>query len=165
MNRAKSLTYGALCCAICAVCAQIALPLGAVPITLQTFAVAFCGFFLGWQRALGAVGAYLAIGALGVPVFSHFQGGLHVLTGPNGGFLIGFLYLCTACGLKKGKLSLLHGAFGVLLCHLAGCVWFATVTNVSVAAAFLSASLPFLAKDLLCVLFAYTLARAIARRL
>ncbi len=160
----KYLTYCALCCALCAVCAQIALPIGAVPFTLQTFAIAFCGFFLGWKYALCTVCAYLTLGVIGIPVFAQWQGGIHLLAGQNGGFLIGFLFLCALCGIGKGKKSLFFGSIGLLFCHACGCIWFSFVTDLPFWASFLSASLPFLAKDILYLCLAYALTGILARR-
>ena len=51
-----------------------------VPITVQVFAVALVGVILGWKRGVLAVLVYILIGAVGVPVFANFKGGLSVLT-------------------------------------------------------------------------------------
>ncbi|HET8738550.1 MAG TPA: biotin transporter BioY, partial [Acidimicrobiia bacterium] len=70
---------------------RIYLPFTPVPITGQTFAVLLTGAALGWK--LGAAGQmlYVAAGALGAPVFSDASGGMEVLTGATGGYLIGFI--------------------------------------------------------------------------
>ncbi len=153
-TRLQKLTACALCIAVCAVCAQITVPLGGIPFTLQTFAVAFCGALLGLPLGLLPVLGYLALGAVGVPVFSAFSGGIFVLAGQNGGFLWGFLLLASGCGLCKNTSfwkRLLCCGLGLLLCHLVGVLWYRGVTGLSLLASILSGSLPFLCKDILSV--------------
>ena len=94
-SRTLQITFTALFAAIIAVLTIIPLPfhfLG-VPMTLQTFAVAFCGFMIGWKLGLGSVGIYIFMGAIGIPVFSNMQGGFQKLIGPTGGFIYGFLII------------------------------------------------------------------------
>ena len=91
-ERTKKLVYTAVFAAITACLAQITIPMpSGVPITLQTFAVAFAGFFLGAKCGLAAVGIYILLGAAGAPVFSGFTGGAPHLIGLTGGFVWGFL--------------------------------------------------------------------------
>src|SRR5918996_3649941 len=77
---------------------RIQLPFTPVPITGQTFAVLLTGAGLGWK--LGASGQllYLAVGALGAPVFSEASGGFEVLTGATGGYLVGFVFAAGLVG-------------------------------------------------------------------
>ena len=87
---AKDMAFTGMFAAVIAVLSQIAIPLpSGVPVTLQTFAVALAGYTLGMK--LGGLSAivYVLIGAVGVPVFSGFKGGLGSLTGPTGGFIWG----------------------------------------------------------------------------
>lgn len=70
---------------------RLYLPGNPVPVTLQTLAVVLCGL---WARpAIGtwASALYIALGAIGAPVFADFNGGLHVIMGPTAGYLLGFL--------------------------------------------------------------------------
>ena len=62
--------------AVLAVLSQISIPLpSGIPVTLQTFAVALCGYALGWKRGLLATAVYVALGLVGLPVCSGFSGG------------------------------------------------------------------------------------------
>ncbi len=70
---------------------QIPLPFSPVPVTAQTIAVLACGLFLGPVRGALTVLAYLAEGALGLPVFAGGSAGLAKLMGPTGGYLFGFV--------------------------------------------------------------------------
>lgn len=74
-----------------AISAQIALPWGPVPFTLQTSILFFLAFKFGFVSTLGMVSAYLLEGACGLPVFAEFTGGLPILFGPTGGYLWGFI--------------------------------------------------------------------------
>lgn len=77
---------------------RIQLPFTPVPITGQTFAVLLTGAALGWK--LGAAGQmlYLAVGALGAPVFTEASGGVEVIQGATGGYLIGFVFAAGLVG-------------------------------------------------------------------
>ena len=91
---------------------QIPMPSG-VPLTLQTFAVALCGAVLGAWSGPASVALYVAVGAVGIPVFAGMKGGIAVLVGPTGGFLFGFLFLAWltgAGGPGDGRACLLSSA-------------------------------------------------------
>ena len=156
----RDLAVTALCAAIIAVCAQISIPLpNMVPVTLQTFAVAFCGYLLRPKYAAMAMTVYLLLGAAGVPVFSSMRGGFQMLTGPTGGFLIGFLPMVLLCSLTRRRVpAFALGLLGLAVCHLAGIVQYMLLTNISFFAAALRVSVPFLVKDALSVLIALKLA-------
>ena len=90
-TRTQSIAYVALTIAIMAVSAWITVPLGPIPFTLQMFAFTFAIVVLRPSEAIAATAGYLALGAIGVPVFSGMRGGLGVIMGPTGGFLLGYL--------------------------------------------------------------------------
>ena len=167
----RSLATAALLTAVTAVLAQVSIPLPVgVPITLQTFAIALCGYFLGCRCGLFSVAAYLLLGLAGVPVFASFQGGMGVLFGPTGGFLLGFLPMVLLCGagMKSGRspaIGILLGIRGLALCHLCGAAQCSAVTQSSLARSFAVASLPYLIKDVLSVGAAYFFALLLRRRL
>src|SRR5687768_11440209 len=76
-----------------ALAAQVsfALPFTPVPITGQTFAVVLVGASFGALLGLASLGLYLFVGALGAPVYADGSHGWAILTGPTGGYLVGFL--------------------------------------------------------------------------
>lgn len=160
----RKMIDAAVFCAVISACAQLILPMPAgVPITLQTLAVALCGYCLKWKYGLAAVGTYLLLGGIGLPVFSGFGGGFGWLLGPSGGFLFGFLLLAIGCGLpyQKRWISVLGGMGAVVLCHLLGVVWYSYVTDLNFGSAILTASVPYLWKDLLCIWLAELIANKI----
>ncbi|MEG1426953.1 MAG: biotin transporter BioY, partial [Oscillospiraceae bacterium] len=102
-----NLVMTGLFAAVVVVLTMISIPMpSGVPITLQTFAVALCGYLLGRKYGVASVLVYMAIGAIGLPVFSGFHGGVGALVGLTGGFIWGFLPMAFLCGLavkKKNK--------------------------------------------------------------
>lgn len=79
---------------------RVDLPFTPVPITGQTFAVVLWGLLFGSRAAVGAVTAYLAAGALGLPVFAGFAS-LPALWGPTSGYLIGFIPAAWLAGIFR----------------------------------------------------------------
>src|ERR1700730_15753530 len=73
-----------------ALAAQIAIPIGPVPITGQTFAVLLTGALLGSRLGAAALIVYLVEGASGLPFFAGGSGGIAHLLGPTGGYLVAF---------------------------------------------------------------------------
>lgn len=166
----KELVLGAVFTAVLIVLSQLSIPLpSGVPITLQTFAVALCGYVLGWKLGLCSVGVYVLLGLAGVPVFSNFSGGAGVLFGMTGGFIFGFLAMAALCGVsvrfQNPAICIMLGLAGLLTCHLAGAVQFSLVTQNTVLQSFLIASVPYLIKDVLSVAGAYLVALAVRKGL
>lgn len=91
-SRARSCAVVGLSVALITVCSWFAIPIGPVPLTLQMFAVPFVLCILRPSEAIAAITAYLGLGAIGVPLFSGMRGGIGVIMGPTGGFLIGYLF-------------------------------------------------------------------------
>ena len=91
MKKSFNITVSALFTATVCILSQVAFVTPSVPLTLQTFAIALCGFILSAKWSVISVASYIAVGSLGLPVFSAFKGGIQVVLGPTGGFLFGFL--------------------------------------------------------------------------
>jgi biotin transport system substrate-specific component len=87
--------------ALTAIGAFISIPVGPVPITLQSLFVILSGIILGSRKALLSQVAYILLGLIGLPIFSGFYGGLQTLLKPSFGFLIGFV----AAAYIAGKLT------------------------------------------------------------
>ena len=169
-SRLHRMVVAGVFAALLAVLSQISIPLPTgIPVTLQTFAVALCGFALGPGLGAAAVGVYLALGAVGVPVFAGFSGGIGSFVGMTGGYLWAVLSMAFLCGLgarqKNRALALTVGFGGLAVCHLCGSFQFALISAVSPWNAFLLASAPYLLKDAASLVAAYLAAAAILRSL
>lgn len=147
---------------------EIPMPSG-VPITLQTFAVALCGYVLGHKKGTLSVALYLFLGFLGVPVFTGMSGGIDKLFGFTGGFLYGFLFLAFFCGigirLPNKILTVLSGCIGLLICHVFGALHYSVIADMKFIPAFLLVSVPYLVKDVLSVMGAYLVSLAVRKSL
>ena len=100
--------------------AQISIPMWPVPITGQSFAVLLVGTTLGMWRGLLSMLTYLALGALGLPVFTNAQGGLDSLSGgPTVGYLLGFVLAGAVTGWLAQR-GLSRSAWGAATIFLAG---------------------------------------------
>jgi len=141
---------------------QIPMPSG-VPITLQTFAIALCGFTLGWKQGTLSVFLYILLGAIGIPIYAGMTGGLGKLFGVTGGFLIGFLPMAALCGLKRNAsvLPILFGLLGLMICHIFGGLQYSILTGNSFFEAMLTVSVPYLVKDILSTIGAYFVSMAL----
>lgn len=173
-GRKRSLrsVIAALFGAVIAVCSFIYIPLGAVPVTLQVFAVCVSAGVLGSAGAI-SVAVYLLLGLAGLPVFSGFQAGIGALAGPTGGFLLGFLPMALVAGLitekkrKKFINYLLAFSAGLLICYVMGVLMYMYLYcggNVSFAEAFTVCVLPYLVPDIIKIILAATVTRALRER-
>ena len=88
--KTRDITYTAIFTALTIVGAQIAIPIGQVPITLQIFFVLLSGLVLGARFGFLSQALYLLMGAMGLPVFAGLTGGFAYIYGPTGGYLIAF---------------------------------------------------------------------------
>ena len=127
-----TITAAAMSAALITVCSWISIPaLGPfVPFTLQTFAVFVIAGLFDLKTGVISIMVYLFMGAVGVPVFSGFKSGFAAITGPTGGYLVGFLFMIvTICLFKKIKsksiVYLIIGmSIGLVLCYIFGTIWF-----------------------------------------
>ena len=170
MEKTKEIVCAGMFTAVLAILSQLSIPMPTgVPITLQTFAVALTGVVLSWKLGLASTIIYIFLGTVGVPVFSEFSGGLHVLVGYTGGFIWGFLILVCLSGigiLMKNKVfGISLGIAGLAFCHLIGVLQFMLVANMSFAESFLLASAPYLIKDVISVILAFIVGAQIRTRL
>ena len=190
VSKTREIAQIALCIAILAVCAWVTIPLGAIPITLQMFAITFALVLLPPKAFITAIAGYLLLGAVGLPVFSGMRGGIGVLLGPTGGYLWGYfiggalgallmqmLYKALQVPLRNGvpmlkrpedrKKSLLIAFAGsavyILTAYALAWAWFMVVSEVGPWASFLATVAPFILLDAAKVVLAAISAQAVLR--
>ena len=159
-NRIKTrdMAYIAICSVLIVICSYISIPT-VVSFTMQTFAVFFSMGFLGGKKGTLSVVVYLLMGAVGVPVFSGFTGGIGAILGKTGGYMVGFIFigLVYMLGERIGKGKLLiriaSMVIGLAICYAFGTAWFIYVYTkntgaVGLGTAFSWCVLPFIIPDL-----------------
>lgn len=146
---------------------HIPLPISPVPIVLQNLFVLLAGLLLGARWALTAMGIYLLVGAIGIPVFSGGKGGLAHFMSPTGGYLIGFAVCAGGVGFisekfgRRASTDILAVILGSLLVYVFGVPWLKMVADMSWQKAVVAGMLPFLPGDAIKAAAAILLARAI----
>lgn len=177
-TRTTALVLCGVFAALMAVCSFITIPLGftPIPINLATLGVFLTGGILGKKYGSISLIVYILLGAVGVPVFAGFKGGLGVLAGPTGGYIIGYLAAAFLTGLlveivfrktssssESGSRSKTAGTaksrtlrfIGIILsmiaglaaCYALGTAWFMVSTGTGLGAAMVSCVIPFLPGD------------------
>lgn len=127
------ITYIGLFTVIIFICSVTAIP-ATVPFTLQTFGIFLALGLLGATDGTYSILIYILLGAVGMPVFSGFRGGLGILFGSTGGYILGFLLAAllfklithilgtTFKGLAIGMVC------GLTVCYISGTLWFMAVS-------------------------------------
>lgn len=139
---------------------SIPLPFSPVPISLTNFAIFLAIFVLGMKNGTISFIIYLLLGAVGVPVFSSFRGGLQVLAGPTGGYLIGFIFLALIMGFaldhfdRKLVPTIIGMIIGMVVCYAFGTVWLAKLLNLSFKEGLMMGVIPYLAGDVAKIIIA-----------
>lgn len=132
---------------------SIPLPFSPVPISLTNFAIFLAIFILGMKNGTISFIIYLLLGAVGVPVFSSFRGGLQVLAGPTGGYLIGFIFLALIMGFaldhfdRKLVPTIIGMIIGMVVCYAFGTVWLAKLLSLSFKEGLMMGVIPYLPGD------------------
>lgn len=180
-ERTREMVTAALVTALLAASAWITIPLGVVPVTLQVFFVVLAALLLSPLWAAASVGAYLVLGAAGLPVFAGAQGGLGVIAGPTGGYLIGFLvgaFLGSTVRLRltprvsrsvadhsaASAIADMIAAAVVIVCvYVLGVAQLMVVLDLSLVSALVAGALPFIVPDAIKAAVAVAAAGTIRR--
>ncbi len=171
-SKTRDLTHVALGVAVVTVCAWISIPVGDVPFTLQTLAVAAIGGILGWKKGLLTILIYILLGLIGVPVFAGFKSGVPALMGATGGYIFGFAFAVVISGLAKlipvknkfARTGVFFAAniLGLTICYVFGTAWFITVYgknvgSIGVKSALMLCVVPYIVPDLVKLFIAAVL--------
>ena len=177
VNRRKTydMAYIAIFTALITICSWISIPT-LVPFTLQTFAVFLAVSVLGGKRGTLAVVVYVLLGAIGVPVFAEFTGGIDIILRNTGGYIIGFIFSALIMWLVEslfgGKIWVqgISMVLGLLACYAVGTAWFMFVYMRDSGAVGLSTVLgwcviPFIIPDAVKIALALTLGNILKKPL
>jgi len=135
---------------------SIPVPGNPVPITGQTFGVLVVGGALGLRRGFAAGGLYVLLGVVGLPFFAEGKGGLTVIWGATGGYLLGFIAASALVGRlaelgwdRRFVASVGACALANLTIYAIAVPWLAAVTGLDLVAAIETGVVPFLVGDAL----------------
>lgn len=173
MMNTKQLAATGLMAALLALCAWLTIPT-VVPFTMQTFGIFLAVGLLGGKLGSLAVGVYLLLGIVGLPVFSGFSGGIGALTGVTGGYLLGFLLIALVMWLGEWLFGtgtavfVLSGAVGLAVCYAFGTAWYLLLYTsahgpVGLWTVLWSCVLPFVVPDACKLALALVLRRRLRR--
>ena len=183
-SKIQNICYIAVFTAIICVLSQISIPMPAgVPMTLQTLIIPLAGIVAGKKRGTISTLLYLLMGAVGIPVFAGFSGGLSSLLGMTGGFLISFPVLSFTAGLGDElgiKFSHLNNnknmpiyylylvsslVIGATINYVFGTIWFMVLTKSSFIYAFTACVLPFIGTAIVKIIIVAIAAPELKKRL
>lgn len=159
----RSMILCALFAALTAVCAQIQVPIGAVPVTMQLLPILLCAALMAKQYAALTTAVYMLMGLVGLPVFAGMAGGAAKLFGVTGGYIIGFLPCAFITALMIERLGrawwiqAISMVVGVLVCYVFGTAWFMVTKGVGLWASLTMCVIPFLPGDAVKIALAVVL--------
>lgn len=169
---ARQVARAGVAVALLAVSAWVSIPFGPVPFTLQTMALAVLPAAFDRGTAVLAVGCYVLLGGVGLPVFAGFAGGVGVLAGPTGGFLWGFILGMLAASICIRVLPERLPIFGralvadilmLLISYACGTLQLMAVGSMELIPALLVAVVPFIIPDAVKLVLGARLGCTVAR--
>lgn len=170
LSSTHRLVWVALMAALICVGGMIIIPIGPVPISLQTMFVAMAGLLLGPIYGFLSVCLFLGAGAIGLPVFAGGKAGLGVLLGPTGGYLAAFILTSAIYGLAGGRkrkplwLTIILCLCAAFLTYFLGSIRLAFIMDISTPKALILGALPFFVGDVLKIGVALSAYRFLQRR-
>lgn len=174
-GKTYDMAYIGIFTVLIAICSWISIPME-IPFTLQTFAVFLSVAVLGGKRGTLSVVVYVLLGAVGVPVFSGFTGGIGVILRNTGGYIIGFIFTALAMWLieslfgRKLWVQAVSMVIGLMVCYAFGTAWFMLVYMRSTGAVGLMTVLgwcvfPFIIPDAVKIALALILSNTLRKPL
>ena len=172
-SKTLDMVHIALFAVVMAICSWIVIPM-AVPFTLQTFGVFLAVLVLGGKRGTFAVLLYILMGSIGMPVFSGFTGGVGVLLGYTGGYIMGFLLIAITMWFlervfgKNTPVCWISMVLGLLLCYSFGTFWYVAVYargsgEICMAAVLSACVFPFVIPDLIKMILAMSVRKRLSK--
>ena len=166
MKNQKITTYQmavtAVMAAVLCVLGPLTVPIGAIPISLANFVICLTAWLLGPKFGTLSVVIYLAIGLIGVPVFSGYGAGLAKVAGPTGGYLVGYLLLAFN---GQPVVSAVGLVLGDAACYVLGTAWFVFQMQCDLGYALAVCVYPFIVLDLAKIVVSCIVGALLRKRL
>lgn len=159
-KKIKNIVFIAIMAALMCILSPISFPLGIIPITLGTFTFCFVGALLSWNKSLSVVLIYIIIGIIGLPVFSSYRGGIGVVLGATGGYLVGYLpaVILISILINKFKSKIwiypISMIIGILVCYTFGSIWFMIESGNNFVETIAICVAPFILPDIIKIIVA-----------
>lgn len=162
MNKSRDIAFMGMLLGVLVISSWISIPM-VVPFTLQTFAIFLTILLIGTWKGFFVVLSYIALGLIGLPVFSGFKSGVVAIAGPTGGYILGFLLTAIVTGKllellpDKRSYRYLSMFIGLTICYAFGTFWFVnmyTKAAMSFSKALSLCVIPFIIPDVLKILLA-----------
>ncbi|MFD2630442.1 biotin transporter BioY [Oceanobacillus kapialis] len=170
-NKLRIMLKIAIFAALTAILAQVEIPLPLIPISGQTLAVGIAATILGSRQGALAMVLYMAIGAVGLPVFAGFSGGPQVLVGPSGGYIFGFIAAAYFTGLILEKtrftiqMAVIANIMGMFVTLIFGTIQLKLVLDLGWSASLAAGVYPFLVVGFIKAFLASWIGIIVRRRL
>lgn len=172
-TKTYDMAYISLFTVLIIICSWISIPT-AIPFTMQTFGVFAAIMILGGKRGTLSILVYILLGAVGMPVFSGFKGGVGALLGTTGGFVFGFLFSALfmwameSMFRKKKSVFFFSILVSLILCYAIGTLWFMKIYgreagSIGIGAVLSWCVIPFIIPDLIKIGLAYALSKKIKK--
>ncbi|MBF0099731.1 MAG: biotin transporter BioY [Desulfobacterales bacterium] len=163
----RMMVYASLFSALIASGSYLVIPIGPVPIALQSLYIYIIGLMFEWPWAVTSVSIFLLSGALGLPVFAGATSGIAKFVGPTGGYLVGYLpavFLMAMCS-TKGKrfwyMDVLAMIIGTTIIYFFGIIWLKQVLGCPLSKALMIGCYPFIPGDILKMITAFFISKAL----
>ncbi len=169
--KVHKIAFTGIMAAIICLIAPFSLPTGTIPISLATFAIYITACTVNVRISACAITIYILLGAAGLPVFSAFRGGFHIIAGVTGGYILGYIPCAAIIGLLVGKFENkkwiypLSMILGTIICWITGTLWYMIQTGSRFIFAVTVCVVPFVIGDIIKISAASALGITLRKRL
>jgi len=137
---------------------SIPLPVTLVPIAFTNLVVYFSVYLLGMKAGTLSCVIYILLGAIGLPVFAGFSGGVGIIAGPTGGYIVGYIFMALICGVFAERfhynrwMYVVGMVLGLAVLYAFGTAWLAYQAGLTFGAALAAGVIPFILGDVLKII-------------
>lgn len=168
----KEIIVCGLFASIAAVLSQVSIPIPFtnVPLTMQIFAIMLTGMILGPKLGFISQIIYVSLGIIGMPVYAQMSGGIGIVLGHTGGFILSFPIVALIVGYFTRKYNNSVGIYsgmmiGLICSYVIGTIQFCIITKMSFASGLMACVIPFIPLDIVKIILVYIVGKSINARI